>query len=228
MWELMKADFECNRGGYIFANSVFLIPIVINSLSGNGEKGLALLLLCLMWGGAFASSAAQKTRKIRFMAALPVSARLMGMSRNAMGIAQTLLMILLMGVSALISQRGHLGMDYLWWLLTKAGSIFMFMAFGSLSVDLFFCVNNNKWRRRGMLYLVGPLFILLSIFSGSFLFAFTILGPADFRGWLLPSISEFFLTFTGAFGLFLLGLALIAVDAYVYDRRASYTEQSVY
>ncbi len=184
----------------------------------------ALVLLFLFWMAVVASGAGEKNKKIRFMAALPLSVRKFGIYRVVIGMAHLALMLLLFSLSSLISQRGHLGFDYLWWMLTKAGSILVFGGFGGLSAELYWCVRDKKWGQPLMRGIVGPLILGIMIAS-LFLYLFTIPGPAFYRGWLLPGLSEFFLTFKGAFGLFLFSLALIALNVYVYEQRRSYTDQ---
>ena len=157
------------------------------------------------------------------MSALPISVRQFAIYRIVIGVAHLCLMLLLFFLSSLISQRGHLGLDYLWWLLMKVGSLLAFGGFGGVSAELYWCVRDKKWGQPLMRCIVGPL--IFGMIACFVLYLFTIPGPAIYRGWLLPSLSEMFLTFKGAVGLFLFSFALLALNAFLYEQRRSYTDQ---
>ena len=229
MWKLIKADLYYNRVIYVGIIAIIFLFALTNSIMGGMEDLIAWAILGLLWFGANAAGLLeQKTKKIRFIAALPLSLTQLAIYKNALFLLPWGGMFFLLFLSSLISQRGRLGLDYLWWMLTKIGSIIIFMACGNLSKDAYFCLKDRKWGRPVMAWIIGPLLYAFSWAAGIGLYLFTVPGPATYRGWLLPWLSETLLSFPGAFGLLLFSIALLASGIYVYTRRRSYTEDSAW
>ena len=229
MWKLIKADLYYNRVIYIGIIAIIFLFALANSILGGMESLIAFGILGMLWLGASAAGVLeQKAKKIRFIAALPLSLRQLAIYKNTLFLLPWGGMFFLLFLSSLISQHGRLSLDYLWWILTKIGSIILFVTFGNLSKDAYFCLKDKKWGRPAMAWIIGPLLYAFSFAAGIALYMFTVPGPATFRGWLLPGLSETLLSFPGAFGLLLLSLALLASGIYVYTRRKSYTEDSAW
>jgi hypothetical protein len=227
MWKLMRADFRYNRIAIVCLYGVFFIFALINSIFGNWEITLAIVMLVLVWFVIIGTTAEIKTKKIRFMAALPVSARALGMHRVGGFICWWLGMLLMLLLSTLIGRHGHIGLDYVWWLLTLTGSIFMLIGFGTLSADLYFCVKDRKWGRRIMNWVVSPLLmILFGVSNGLYILA--IKGSAWSDDLFLIRLSDALLTLPWAIVLFLLGCGLLVLTVFAYERRMSYTEQATW
>ena len=77
-----------------------------------------------------------------------------------------------------------------------------------------------------MRWIASPLLATAGMIAGPLLYLFSILGPSEYRGRFWVAVSETFLSFPGALGVLLLGLALLALDIHVYERRRSYIEDS--
>ena len=229
MWKLMKANFRNNYIGAVIFFGIFFIGALINSVLGNWEIQLASLMLALVWlVGVIVGPAEIKTKKIRFMAMLPVSARALAIHQIAMFIIGWLGMIFMLFLSTIISRRGHIGPDYVYWLLTKTGSMFLLIGSSIIPLDLYFCVKDRKWGRPLMKWVLGPLFPAFTLTAGMALYIFTIAGPARFSSPIMIGSSELLLTFPGAFGLFLFGCATMILTVFVYERRKSYADQSTW
>lgn len=227
MWKLMQADFRCNRITTIYLYGFIFILALINSILGSWEKQLALAMFVLVWLVVIGSSVEIKNKKIRFMAALPVSPRAMGMYRVGAFACWWLGMLLMLFLSTLVSRQGHIGLDYFWWLLTLTGSMFLFIGFGTLSGDLYFCLEDRKWGRRMMNWIVSPLLTLLFLASnGLYILAITVSVQSNDN--FLIGLSKALWTFPWAIALFLLGCGLLVLTVFVYERRMSYTEHSVW
>jgi hypothetical protein len=231
MWKLMQADFRYNRITIFCLYGVFFIFALINAIVGNMEGPLSILMLILVWLVVIGSTVEMKTKKIRFMAALPVSARALGMHRVGAFTCWWLGMLLMLFLSTLISQHGQIGLHYVWWLLTITGSMFLFIGFGTLSADLYFCVKDRKWGRKMMNWIVGPLITVLLLASNG-LYILTFKGSMLSDDFILiglsKALSKALLTFPWAFVLFLLGCGLLVLTVFAYERRMSYTEQATW
>jgi hypothetical protein len=226
MWKLMRADFRYNRITPLCLYGVFFIFALINSIVGKMEYSLSIIMLVLVWIAILGLTVEIKTKKIRFMAALPVSTRALGMHRLGGFICWWLGMLLMLLLSTLISRHGHIGLDYVWWLLTITGSMFMFIGFGTLSADLYFCVKDMKWGRGIMNWIVIPLlFTLLGASNALYIFLTNKhFEPSD--NFFLTGFLNALMTFPGAIGLLLLGCGLLVLTVFAYERRMSYTEHA--
>ncbi len=227
MWKLVNAESEYNRVFNIIAWPIILISFLANSILGGLEANLAILMLVLGFVfGAAAGAESSKTRRIRLLSGLPLPVRKLGIFRCYGVVVGWCLLMALLFLSSLISQRGHLGLDYLWWVLTKTGSIFIFASCMNLVTDLFYCVKDRRLEKALMRWIAGPFWAIAGLIAGPLLYLFTTPGPGTYRGRLLVSVSETFLSFPGAVGVLLVGLALLILDVYVFERRRSYTEES--
>lgn len=225
MWKLIKADLCYNRVIYIVIIAFIFFFAFANSILGGMEEIIAFVILGMLWLGASATGMLeQKAKKIRFIAALPLSLKQLAIYKNTLFLLPWVGMFFLLFLSSLISQHGRLSLDYLCWMLTKVGSIILFVSCGNLSKDAYFCLKDRKWGRSITTWIISPLLYAFGIAALIGLYSFTVPGPAIFRGWLLPTLSETLLSFPGAFGVFLFSLALLASGIYVYTRRRSYAE----
>jgi hypothetical protein len=226
MWKLINADSEYNRIFNFIQWPIYFIAVLANSILGGLEESLAVLALVLgLVIGAATGTESLKTKRIRLLSGLPLPVRKLGIFRHYGLVVGWLTIMTLIFLSSLISRRGHLGPDYVWWVLTKIGSIFIFAGCMNLATDLFYCVKDKKLERALMRWIASPFLVMASMIGG-LLYLFTVYGPGIYRGWFLVNLSEMFLSFPGAFGVLLVGLALLMLDVYVYERRRSYTEES--
>jgi hypothetical protein len=218
MWKMMKADITYNWVLFIFLYSVFFFAVVTNAIIGNLEEQLAtLMFFSVVVIGITAGIEEIKTKRIRFFAGLPVPSRQLGILRYPVFMAYWASLMILLWLSSLISQNAHIGLDYLWWILTRTGAVFIWIACMDLSQDFTFL-----YKTKGPGYVLKWMTLLFGVFGGPFVYFVT--NP---RGQLDPffsSLSEVFITPTGALGLFLLSLSLMALSVFIYEGRRSYTE----
>ena len=126
MRRIIKADNEYNRLPKNIFFCIILIPVAGNLFLGNMESFLALhIFIWSMVYGAIIGTEYVKTKRIRLLAGLPLPVKTLSLYRHCGLVFGWLLLFVLLCLSSLISQRGHLGFDYLWWVLTKVGCIFI-------------------------------------------------------------------------------------------------------
>lgn len=218
MWEMIKADIAYNRFLFIFLYSVVFIAVITNAILGNLEEQLSILMFfSVVLIGVTAGIEEIKTKRIRFYTSLPLPVRQLGIFRYPVFVAYWASLMILLWLSSLISQQFPIGFDYLWWILTRTGAIFIWIACMGLSQDFPFC-----YKGKGPGYVLKWTALLFGVFGGPFVYFMT--NP---RGQLNPFfsfISDVFLTPTGALGLFLLSLSVMALSICVYARRRSYIE----
>ena len=227
MWKLMQADFRYNRVTTFCLYGVFFIFALYNSIVGKMEGPLSIIMLVLVWLAIIGSIAEIKTKKIRFMAALPVSTRAMGMYRVGAFVCWWLGMLFMLLLSTLISRHGHIGIDYVWWLLTITGSMFLVVGFGTISADLYFWVNDWKWGRIMMNWVVSPL-LHIFLFAANVLYILTFVYSAQSDDLFYTGLMNALLTSPWAIVLFLLGCGLLVLTVFAYERRMSYTEEAAW
>lgn len=218
MWNMIRTDIAYNRTLFFFLYLMIFVAVITNAILGNLEEQLStLMFFSVVVIGVTAGIEEIKTKRIRFFTGLPVPVRQLGIFRYPVFVAYWLSLMILLWMSSLVSQNGHVGLDYLWWILTRTGAVFIWIACMGLSQDFPFC-----YKGKGPGYVLKWTALLFGVFGVPFVYFVT--NP---RGQLDPFfsfISDVFLTPTGALGLFLLSLSLMALSIYVYERRRSYTE----
>jgi len=218
MWKLIKADIEYNRTLFIFLYSIIFVSVLANSIRGDLEEFLTIVMFfSVILIGTVAGIEEVKTKRVRFFSGLPLQVRQLGILRYPIFLAYWFSLMILLWLSSLVSQQGHLGLDYLWWILTRTGSMFLMVAFMDLGQDLPFCVKN-----KGPGIALKSIAILFGILGGPFVYFATNAGRQSDP--IFVSLSEVFITASGAIGLFIFSLVLILVSIYVYEQRRSYTE----
>ena len=227
MWKLMQADFRYNRIMNFCLYGVFFFFAFVNAIVGKMERQLSIIMLVLVWLAVMVSYEEIKNRKIRFLATLPVSTRVMGIYRIGAFVCWWLGMLLMLFLSTLVSRHDHIGLNYVWWLLALTGCIFLFVGFGTISVDLYYCVKDRKWGREIMNLIVSPLLtILLFAEYGLYIITFSgsrlsdIISPNGFIKAILAS--------PWAIVLFLFGCGLLVLTVLAYERRMSYTDNATW
>ena len=218
MWEMIKADIAYNRVLFIFLYSVVFIAVITNAILGNLEEQVSILMFfSVVVIGVTAGIEEIKNKRIRFFTGLPIPVNQLGIFRYPVFMAYWASLMILLWLSTLISQQGQIGLDYLWWILTRAGAVFIWIACMNLSQDFPFC-----YKKKGPGYILKWMVLLFGVFGGPFVYFATNarVQPELF----FSSISEVFITPTGALGLFLLSLSLMALSVFVYEQRRSYTE----
>ncbi|MBN2320261.1 MAG: hypothetical protein JXR49_14345 [Acidobacteria bacterium] len=225
MWKLIKADSEYFAISHYIMWSIILILVISNSILGGMEETIAIIMFftALFFGGGMASESA-KTKRIRMLSTLPLSARKLGLFYQWATVIEWILCMTLLFISSLISQRGNLGLEYVWWILTRIGCMFIFAGFMDLANNLFFCVKEKKPDKIVFAWFIYPFLWMAAIIGGLLLYLFTI-SPGDKPDWPFININEFVSTFHGSFGILLLGLIILALNVYVYERRRSYLEE---
>jgi len=217
MWKMIKSDIVYNRVLFIFLYSVVFVAVVTNAIIGNQEEQLAILMFfSVVVIGVTAGIEEIKSKRIRFFAGLPFPVRQLGILRYSVFVAYWASLMILLWFSSLISQQGQIGLDYLWWILTRTGAVFIWIACMDLSQDFPFC-----YRTKGPGYIFKWIVLLFGVFGGPFVYFVT--NVRYHFDPIFSFVSDVFLTPTGALALFLLSLSLMALSIYIYERRRSFT-----
>jgi hypothetical protein len=218
MWKMIRADIVYTKILFIFLYSVVLLAAALNAIVGQMEEALAtLLFFSVVVIGVTAGIEEMKTKRIRFFAGLPVPIRQLGIFRYSVFVPYWLSLMILLWLSTLINQQGHVGLDYLWWILTRTSTVFIWIACMNLSQDSTF-VHKSKF----LGYLLKWTVLLFGVFGGPFVYFVTNLRYQSDP--IFSFISDIFQNPAGALALFLLSLSFIALSVVVYERRKSYTE----
>jgi hypothetical protein len=218
MWNLIKADIVYNRALFVFLYSVILIAVVTNAIHGKLEEALATLaFFSVVVIGVTAGIEELKTKRLRFFAGLPLSARHLAILRYLVFVPYWASLMLLVWLSSLISQQGQIGLDYLWWILTRTGGMFIWIACMNLSQDSTFI-----YKAKGSGYVLKWTVLLFGVFGGPFIYFVTnVRYQSDL---VFFFVFNMFQNSTGALALFLLSLGLMVLSVVVYQQRRSYTE----
>lgn len=218
MWIMIKTDIAYNRVLFIFLYSVVFVAVVTNAIIGNQEEQLAILMFfSVVVIGVTAGIEEIKTKRLRFFAGLPVPVRQLGILRFPVFVAYWASLMILLWFSSLISRQGQVGLDYLWWILTRSGAVFIWIACMDLSQDFPFC-----YKTKGPGYILKWTVLLFGVFGGPFVYFVT--NVRYHSDPIFSFVSDVFLTPRGALALFLLSLGLMALSVVVYEMRKSYTE----
>jgi hypothetical protein len=236
MWKLVKADYEYSQIPTLIWMSLNLILFTANAIRGGLEEDLVLILLCtgiIISKFIMAPMDLSIILRTRFQAGLPLPVRTLGIYRHLRTVAGWSVMMILLLLSSLISMRGHIGPHYIGWLLAKLAGIWIFAGFASLSADLLFCTictRGKGFKSALMKHGIRHLLMLASIYAGLGMYLFTHLSTDGNHGWFSAGFSAWFpagfsamlVTFPGALSALILGLVLMAVDVYAFERRTSY------
>jgi hypothetical protein len=218
MWNMIKADIAYNRVLFFLLYSVVFLAVITNAILGDLEEKLStLMFFSVVVIGITVGIEEIKTKRIRFFTGLPLPVRQLGIFRYPVFVAYWASLMILLWLSTLISQQAQIDLDYLWWILTRAGAVFIWIVCMGLSQDFPFC-----YKKKGPGYVLKWMFLLFGVFGGPFVYFVT--NPRKQPDPFFSSLSDVFITPTGALGLFLLSLSLMALSIYVYERRRSYTE----
>jgi hypothetical protein len=218
MWNMIKTDITYSRILYVFLYAVVFLLAGANAVFGELEESLAIMLFfSIVVIGVTAGIEEIKTKRIRFFAGLPLPARQLGIFRYSVFVPYWVSLMLLLWLSTLISQQGHVGLEYLWWILTRTGAVFIWIASMNLSQDFTFVS-----RTKSVGYIAKWTVLLFGTFGGPFIYLAT--HQQKQVEPFFSSLSEVFLTPTGALALFLLSLAFMILSVFVYERRRSYLE----
>lgn len=218
MWIMIKADIAYNRVLFIFLYSVVFIAVAANAIFGNLEEAPAtLMFFSVVVIGITAGLEELRTKQIRFFAGLPIPVRLLGICRYPVFVAYWLSLMVFLWMSSLISHKVPIGLDYLWWILTRTGAMFIWIACMNLSQDFPFC-----YKTKGPGYVLKWTVLLFGVFGGPFVYFVTnVRYQTDL---VFFFVSDIFQNATGALTLILLSLGLMALSVFVYEKRKSYTE----
>jgi hypothetical protein len=218
MWNMIKADIAYDRALFIFLYSVVFLAVATNAIVGKLEEALAtLMFFSVVLIGITAGIEEMKTKRIRFFAGLPIPVRQLGILRYPLFVAYWVSLMILLWFSTLISQQGHVGLDYLWWILTRTSTVFIWIACMNLSQDFTFF-----YKTKGPRYILKWTVLLFGVFGGPFVYFVT--NTRYQSDLIFFFVSDIFQNSTGALALFLLSLGLMALSVFVYERRRSYTE----
>jgi len=218
MWNMIKADIAYDRILFIFLYSMVFLAVATNAIFGKLEEALAtLMFFSVVVIGITAGIEEIKTKRIRFFAGLPIPVRQLGILRYPVFVAYWASLMILVWLSSLISQHAHIGLEYLWWILTRTGAVFIWIVCMNLSQDFTFI-----YKSKSPGYVLKWIVLFLGIFGGPFIYFVT---NARYQSDPLFSfLSDIFLNTTGALSLFLLSLGLMVLSVVVYELRKSYTE----
>jgi len=225
MWRLISAHEEYQYPSGLLSWSTILALTIANSILGGMEEVVAIIMFiaAAIFGGGAASESA-KTKRIRMLSTLPVSARRFGLYRQWDLVVGWTLWMALLTVSSLISQRGSLGPDYGWWILTRIGYMFLFAGFLDLSNNLFFCVRERKPDKSVMAWVVSPLLGIAGI--AGFVLYFATNSPGGDPFGFPNRMAELSLTLPGSLGILFFALIILALNVYFYERRRSFLEET--
>ncbi len=218
MWNIMKADIAYNGVLFVVLYSVVLIAVVMNAIIGNLEEQLAILMFfSVVVIGVTAGLEEIKSKRIRFFAGLPLPVRHFGILRYPVFVTYWASLMILLWFSSLVGRQAHIGLDYLWWILSRTGAVFIWIACMDLSQDFPF-----RYKTKGPGYFFKWLVLLLGVFGGPFVYFVTNVRYQSDP--IFSFVMDVFLTPIGALGLFLFSIALMALSVFVYAMRKSYTE----
>lgn len=226
MWKLISADSEYYYLSNVISWSTVLTLVICNSMRGGIEEAMAAILFItavLFGGGTSAESA--RTKRIRMLSTLPLSPRELGIYRQWDTVIGWPLWMALLVISSLIGQRGNLGPDYAWWILTRIGYMFIFAGFLDLAKSLYSCIKEKKQDKTLMALLVFP--SLLAAAIAALLLYFFTNWPGDNHYGFLNRITELSLTLPGSLGILFFGLIILTLNVYVYGRRRSFLEETI-
>jgi hypothetical protein len=226
MWKLVKADYEYSRIPTLIWMSLILILSTANAIRGGLEEDLVLILFC---AGIIMLVVVPRDLstilRTRFQAGLPLPVRTLGIYRHLRTVIFWSVMMILLLLSSLISMQGHIGPHYIGWLLAKLAGIWIYAGFAGLSGDLLFCTicaRGKGFKSALMKHGIRYLLVLAGIYAGLGMYLFTHLSTDGNHGWFSAGFSAMLLTFPGALSALILGLVLMALDVYVFERRISY------
>jgi hypothetical protein len=218
MWRMIKADIAYNRTLFIVLYSALFGAVIINAARpGFAEILSSLMFFSVVMIGIVAGIEEVKTKRVRFFSGLPIAVRQMGIVRYPVFVTYWVSLMVLLYLSSLLSRQGHVGLDYLWWILTRTGSMFIMVACMDLGQDLPFCFKD-----KGPGLVLKWIAILFGIFGGPFVYFVT--NPRRQSDQIFRALSEFFGASTGAIGLVLFSLGLMGLSIWVYEQRRSFTE----
>jgi len=218
MWKMIKADIAYDRILFIFLYSLVFLAVATNAIFGKLEEALAtLMFFSVVVIGITAGIEEMKTKRIRFFAGLPMPVRQLGILRYPVFVAYWVSLMILIWLSSLISRNGQIGLDYLWWVLTRTGSVFIWIACMNLSQDFTFI-----YRTKSLGYIIKWTVLLFGVFGGPFVYFVT--NTRYQSDLIFFFVSDIFQNHTGALALFLLSLGLMVLSVLVYERRRTYTE----
>jgi hypothetical protein len=216
MWNMIKADIVYDRVLFVFLYSVVFLAVATNAIVGKLEEALAtLMFFSVVVIGITAGIEEIKTKRIRFFAGLPIPVRQLGVLRYPLFVAYWVSLMILLWFSTLISKQGHVGLDYLWWILTRTSTVFIWIACMNLSQDFTFF-----YKTKGPRYILKWTVLLFGVFGGPFIYFVT--NPLYQSDLVFFFVSDMVLNPSGALALFLLSLGLMALSVFVYERRRSY------
>ena len=218
MWKMIKSDIMYNRFLFVFLYSVVIIAVAANAVFGNLEEALATwMFFSVVVIGITAGIEEMRTKRIRFFTGLPVPDRQQGIYRYSVFVPYWLSLMILLWLSSLISRKGQVGLDYLWWILTRIGAMFIWIASMNLSQDFRFYYNTKS-----LGYLLKWTVLIFGTFGGPFVYFVTnVRYQSDL---VFFFVSNMFQNSAGALALFLFSLGLMVLSVRVYKRRRSYTE----
>lgn len=218
MWQLIKTDIVYNKAVFVVLYGIIFCAVILNAIWGGLEEGVSrLMLVSVGLLGIVTGSEEKKTKRIRLFAQLPLRVREHGIMRFPVLSLYWLSLMVLLWISSLVSRQGDLGLDYLWFLLTKTGLILILAACMTISQDVPFCFTQ---RVPGIV--LGVLTILCAI-GAAFLYFFATI----FEEWpasITRFLAHIFITPVGALGLLLAGLLGVLLSIFVFENRKAYTE----
>jgi len=108
--------------------------------------------------------------------------------------------------------------------------MFLFVGLINLATGLHFSIQDRKPLKKIMAWIVGPIFWLAAFFAGPGFYLIAISSEPGKHpdNWISRNIYDPFLFSPAAIAYLLFGCAALALDSYVFTRRKSYLEESMY
>jgi len=218
LWKMIKADVVYNRALFVFLYTVVFLAVATNAVMGRLEEQLSILMFfSVVVTGVTAGIEEIKSKRIRYFAGLPIPVRQLGIFRYSVFVPYWLSLMVLLWISTLISQKTPIDLEYTWWVLTRTGSMFIWIACMNLIQDFPFC-----YQKKGVGYFLKWTVLLLAVFGGPLIYFAT--NTRQQTEPFFASLSGVFIDPAGALGLFLLSFALMVLSVIIFEKRKSYTE----
>ena len=216
MWKLLRTGLEYNKVLFIVLYSVFVPLMVLNAIYGGREAVLAkLMLFSVGFIGMIAGTEEVKYKYNRLEVSLPLPLRRIALNRYPLIVFYWLSLILLLLLSHMVSRNGVLDIKFLWHTIALTGLLFSFVAMMGINFDAnyFFLSQVKIVLLRGTAILMALLFAFILIFMTEY---------GGSRG--DPLLARISFSPLGAFGLFILGIALCVLGVSVFMRRKTFVE----
>lgn len=214
MWEIFKADIVYNRILFSILYFVIITTAVVNALVGGAEYILGqMIFFSIVAIGAFTGNEQARYKMGRLGPSLPIPILRVVLGGHLVWIGYWISVMLILWLSALIGARGHLGIDFFWYILAFTGAANTFVAWMGIFFDLRFYFL-GKFKK---FVFMGAAIFCACIFAAVCIFVARLETDAEV-------IYKFFTSPAGALGLLVCSIVSTFLYFKLYANRKSYTE----